>query len=132
MLFLQTVPLMRYPYDEGLANDFKKIKTNPRIKQVKTCKSLFILLKIDVLFKFKVGNFAYCYIKYKTPNSVSHYFCKTNNRPMKATRQSADCDSLQNSCYRTDKLQKCIKSILAFFFFDKFFEKTFYFEPTLF
>ena len=59
----------------------------------------------------KAAQFVYGSL-YKTPNSFCKYFCKTNDRSSRATRQSIDCN---NFCIpvpryrnRTNKLQRCI------------------------
>ena len=46
------------------------------------------ILQIDDLFKYEVAKFVYGSLDYKTPNSFRNYFCKTNYRSSRATRQS--------------------------------------------
>ena len=67
------------------------------------------ILHIDDLFKFEVAKFVYVFLNNKTPNSFCKYFCKTNDRSSGGTRQSTDCNNLNIPCYRTNKLQTCIK-----------------------
>ena len=52
------------------------------------------ILQIDDLFKFEVAKFAYGSLNNKTPNSFRNYFCKTNDRSSRATRQLSDCNNL--------------------------------------
>ena len=67
------------------------------------------LLQINDLFKIEVAKFIYGSLHNKTFNSFHKYFCKTNNRSRRATRQSSDCNNLNIPRYRTNKLQRCIK-----------------------
>ena len=67
------------------------------------------ILQIDDLFKFELAKFVYGFLHNKTPNLFRKYFCKTNDRSRRATRQSSDCNNLTTPRYRTNKLQRCIK-----------------------
>ena len=67
------------------------------------------ILQINDLFKFEVAKFIYGSLHNKTLNSFHKYFCKTNNRSRRATRQSSDCNNLNIPRYRTNKLQRCIQ-----------------------
>ena len=52
------------------------------------------IMQIDDLFKFEVAKFVYGSLHNKTPNLFCKYFCKTNDRSSRATRQSNDCNNL--------------------------------------
>ena len=74
---------------------------NPYYSQLK-------ILQIDEMFKFEVAKFVYGTLNNRTPNTFRKYFCKTNDRSSRATRQSSVCNRLNIPCYRTNKLQRCI------------------------
>ena len=76
---------------------------------VNTYYSQLKILQIDDMFKFEVAKFVYGCLHNKTPNSFRKYFCKTNDRPSRATRQSSDCNNLNIPRYHTNKLRGCIK-----------------------
>ena len=67
------------------------------------------ILQTDDLFKFEVAKFVYGSLNNKTTNSFRKYFCKTNDRSSRVTRQSSDCNNLNIPRYRTNKLERCIK-----------------------
>ena len=75
---------------------------NPYYSQLK-------ILQIDDLFKFEVAKFVNGSLHNKAPNSFSKYFCKTNDRSSRATRQSSNCNNLNIPRYGTNKLQWWIK-----------------------
>ena len=70
--------------------------------------SLSKILQIDDLLKFEVAKLVYGSLHNKTPNLFRKYFCKTNDRLSRATRQSPDCNNIHFPRYRTNKLQRCI------------------------
>ena len=61
------------------------------------------------LLKYEIAKFVYCNTTNKTPNSFRNYFCKTVEHSRRVTRRSRDNSNLYIHCYRTNKLQRCIK-----------------------
>ena len=85
--YLQKLKSLRNRTIRAVAGAHFRDLVNPFSSQLK-------LLQIDDLFKSEVAKFVYCSLNNKTPNLFLKYFCKTNDRLSRATRQSTDCNNL--------------------------------------
>ena len=101
-LYLQRIKSLQNRAVRAVVGAHFRDLVNPYYSQLK-------ILQIDELFIFEVAKFVYGTSNNKTPNTFRKYFCITNDRSSRATRQSSDCSNLNIPCYRSNKLQMCIK-----------------------